>query len=105
MSADLSCITKLGVKWPNDVYFDDQKIAGVLVDTESKGKQIFMTIGIGINIDNSKPTTSLNAHFNGKFTREHILIEYLKSFDELTNRLVSDPDSIVQEYKENWIHL
>jgi biotin--protein ligase len=104
MSANLSLITKLGLKWPNDVYFEDQKIGGALVNIRPKGDLIYMNIGIGINVDNPKPTTCLNAHFNGKFTREHILIEYLKSFDELFNRLTSDPASVLVEYKENWIH-
>lgn len=105
MHVDSSALDKIKVKWPNDVYLNDQKIAGILVNSSSRGKFIGMTIGIGINIDNSEPTTCLNDHFGRIFRSSHVLIEYLKTFDELYSKLMAEPNVVVQEYKDNWIHL
>ncbi|MGJ8662237.1 MAG: biotin--[acetyl-CoA-carboxylase] ligase [Marinicella sp.] len=38
------------VKWPNDLYFEDKKFAGILISLKPKGKkQLDVTVGIGIN--------------------------------------------------------
>ncbi len=40
------------IKWPNDLYVDDRKIAGLLVQNQIKQKKISQSIiGIGININ------------------------------------------------------
>ena len=39
------------VKWPNDIYINDQKVAGILIQNALHGKQILNSvIGIGINV-------------------------------------------------------
>jgi len=40
------------IKWPNDIYVDNQKIAGVLIENTLKGSEISSSIiGIGINVN------------------------------------------------------
>jgi len=40
------------VKWPNDIYVDDRKIAGILIQNVLKGKSISSSVvGIGINVN------------------------------------------------------
>src|SRR5688572_1997802 len=40
------------LKWVNDVWVDGKKIAGILVEAESKGSEIeFLAVGIGINVN------------------------------------------------------
>lgn len=41
---------KLRLKWPNDIYFEDKKISGILVESEFLGDFFTVIIGIGINI-------------------------------------------------------
>lgn len=42
------------VKWVNDVYVEDKKVAGVLCEAESKGSDVdFIVAGIGINLNGS----------------------------------------------------
>ena len=42
----------LTIKWPNDIYYGDKKIAGILVENSLSGKRIQHSIaGIGININ------------------------------------------------------
>lgn len=41
---------KITLKWPNDVLMDQQKVAGVLIESEILDKETFLLVGIGINI-------------------------------------------------------
>lgn len=42
----------VSIKWPNDIYVSNQKIAGVLIENTIKGSEISSSIiGIGININ------------------------------------------------------
>ena len=40
------------IKWPNDIYWKDKKIGGILIENELEGKYITQSIiGIGLNIN------------------------------------------------------
>ena len=42
----------LKIKWPNDIYYDDQKLGGMLIENMIQGGQIKNAIaGIGLNIN------------------------------------------------------
>jgi BirA family biotin operon repressor/biotin-[acetyl-CoA-carboxylase] ligase len=41
---------RLQLKWPNDVWLDERKLAGILIETASFGAERYVVIGIGINI-------------------------------------------------------
>ena len=42
----------LFIKWPNDIYFNDKKIAGILIKNEIKGMMMGTSIiGIGLNVN------------------------------------------------------
>ncbi len=44
--------TDVTIKWPNDIYFRDKKIAGMLIDHTICGTEIASTfVGIGINVN------------------------------------------------------
>jgi BirA family biotin operon repressor/biotin-[acetyl-CoA-carboxylase] ligase len=45
-------IPDCSVKWPNDIYVNNDKIAGILIESSLKGNRIEYTIaGIGVNIN------------------------------------------------------
>lgn len=45
-------INEISVKWPNDVYVGDRKIAGILIENQVKnGKIPYSIVGIGLNIN------------------------------------------------------
>lgn len=46
------CSQKVNIKWPNDIYIDNQKIGGLLIESISSGSAIkWMVSGIGVNIN------------------------------------------------------
>lgn len=43
---------KLSIKWPNDIYFEDKKIAGILIEHSITGSVIdYSVLGIGLNLN------------------------------------------------------
>ena len=44
-------IQDLSLKWPNDVYVNDRKLAGILIDSQSENAgQCRVTLGLGLNV-------------------------------------------------------
>jgi BirA family biotin operon repressor/biotin-[acetyl-CoA-carboxylase] ligase len=95
---------KAGVRWPNDVVVDGRKIAGVLVETKSKGNELTYTIlGLGINanfetdkIDAIRNTaTSLLTLHSGAIDREALICAVLLEIESLYESLCSDERDLV----------
>ncbi|KAF7824497.1 biotin--protein ligase 2 isoform X1 [Senna tora] len=47
-------------KWPNDLYLNGLRVGGILCTSTNKSKKINVSVGIGLNVNNKKPTTCLN---------------------------------------------
>ncbi len=49
-------VTASWIKWPNDVYVEDRKLAGVLAESTGKtaAKQEALVLGLGVNLNMSK---------------------------------------------------
>ena len=41
---------QLQLKWPNDLWLGERKLAGILIETASVGQERYVVIGVGINI-------------------------------------------------------
>ncbi|MEI7421423.1 MAG: biotin--[acetyl-CoA-carboxylase] ligase [Prolixibacteraceae bacterium] len=45
-------VGRVSIKWPNDIYVDERKIAGILIETAiSSGKFSRVIVGIGLNVN------------------------------------------------------
>ncbi len=40
----------IGLKWPNDLWWQERKMGGVLIETVVSGAGLFVVVGVGINI-------------------------------------------------------
>lgn len=47
------------LKWPNDLWFDDRKLGGILVEAASAGGRSQVVVGVGLNI-HSRPAEGLS---------------------------------------------
>jgi BirA family biotin operon repressor/biotin-[acetyl-CoA-carboxylase] ligase len=41
---------EIQIKWPNDLWYQGRKLAGILIETATVGNQRYAVIGVGINI-------------------------------------------------------
>ena len=72
---------EVAIKWPNDIYIEGRKVAGVLIETGMKAssqKLLYLNIGIGINIANHPEitgieTTSLNNYCDNLIKAEDMI--------------------------------
>ena len=81
-------IKNVSIKWPNDVFVNDKKIAGILLESVSFGNGIeALIIGVGINVNSTSfddnmintPTSiclELNNEISLNTFREKIYIEF-----------------------------
>jgi BirA family biotin operon repressor/biotin-[acetyl-CoA-carboxylase] ligase len=77
------------IKWPNDIYVNNDKIAGILIENSLIGNQIENCIaGIGLNInqekfpDNIRNAASLRSLTGVSYDREICLKHLLQKLDE-----------------------
>ena len=99
----------LQVKWPNDIYFEDRKISGTLIECDLQGKHIGnCIIGTGVNVNqtvfrsDAPNPVSLKQIYGKDFNREDILQKILDGFG-FFYEMIRDgrQGEIQQKYLEN----
>ncbi len=75
-------VNNVTIKWPNDIYIDNKKVAGILIENTIQGENITKSIiGVGINInqinfDKSIPNPiSLKSITKKTYNLKNVLIE------------------------------
>ncbi|KAK4039069.1 biotin-protein ligase [Parachaetomium inaequale] len=111
------------IKWPNDVYVRDPKkphevsyvkIAGILANCAYSSGNYQVVLGIGINTNNGRPTTSLDALLpslnTGRklepFRIERLLARILTRLEALYGEFCRDGFSreLERKYYTHWLH-
>jgi BirA family transcriptional regulator, biotin operon repressor / biotin---[acetyl-CoA-carboxylase] ligase len=95
--------SKISIKWPNDIYVDDRKIAGILINNTIVGNQISWTImGVGININqeiflSGAPNPVSMVQISGKhFDLEVCLDSFISRFSKWSTVLKSGDFAEIQ---------
>lgn len=102
------CIPGISLKWPNDILFNHQKLAGVLIEIQSfMPGSSYAIIGIGINFNLSDKSKSLiNQEFTdlftitGKFIDRNLVLSALLL--ELRNILMDFNKYNFAHFKKEW---
>ncbi|KAF2464713.1 class II aaRS and biotin synthetase [Lindgomyces ingoldianus] len=106
------------LKWPNDIYAQHPggkkdgvvKIGGILVNSSYSGSSYSLVCGIGLNLSNPLPTTSLNQlasqHSLKPLTSEKLLASILANFEDIYRAFRSQGFSrdMEGEYYDSWLH-
>ncbi|HRN94937.1 MAG TPA: biotin--[acetyl-CoA-carboxylase] ligase [Chitinophagales bacterium] len=68
------------VKWPNDVYYGNKKIAGILIENSISGATVITSVvGIGLNVNQTEFDTELqNAGSLKQFTGHDVLLQKIQ---------------------------
>jgi len=107
-------VNELGIKpqlkWPNDILVSGKKLAGILIETRIKGDDIFVVIGLGLNVDMpdrvsqeiDQPWTDLHSSMAG----ESIRVDNNQLVSQLIRAIVSACNVYQQDgmrpFLEDW---
>jgi len=92
------------IKWPNDVYLKDKKIAGILTEFSAEKKRVeYALVGIGLNVnwdirDKSEldhVATSLAREIGHQISRVDLLIKILELLEGYYRLLLKGQDSFI----------
>ena len=101
------------IKWPNDVYVNDKKCAGILAETFSSANGPFMALGIGLNVNSDSfpaglrtTATSLMLEQSDQqvLDRNPLVIALLKQLDHQLQRLETGFAEVVTAiHSRSWL--
>jgi BirA family biotin operon repressor/biotin-[acetyl-CoA-carboxylase] ligase len=97
------------IKWPNDVFLNGEKLAGILTEFTSRAEELeFVVVGVGLNVNLTPgqlaklpaPAASLKAAMGRPWDRAVLLARILAEASALYGKLepYSMPD-LAQEYQ------
>lgn len=106
----------ISIKWPNDVYWNDRKICGMLIENDWMGKQLEQSIiGIGMNVNqetfigDAPNPVSLRQILGQDTERRFVLELFMESFQKYYRMLQrGEADTVDAQYrkalyrKEGW---
>ena len=105
------------IKWPNDVYYKDKKIVGMLIENDLRGKRIYRSvIGVGVDINQTRflsdaPNPVSLAQILGKeVNREQVLESILHQFEHYFSMMECEQYSELHNcymqhlYRRNALH-
>lgn len=108
---------KASIKWPNDIYIGDKKVAGILIENEILGTKVArVVIGIGLNVnqkefDEGLPNPiSMTIAANREFELEKVLTRFCNCFSVRCEQLYAgeteqvDSDYFSRLYLANTAH-
>jgi BirA family biotin operon repressor/biotin-[acetyl-CoA-carboxylase] ligase len=95
----------VSIKWPNDIYVDNNKICGILIENKLQGSHIKESIiGVGLNVNqkvfhsDAPNPVSLIQLLQKELDSELLLKEILAQFSELMNP--ENETSVKEEYRQ-----
>lgn len=98
------------IKWPNDLYADQRKLAGILTEFGVKGTTVdYVVLGMGLNVhwhpagneEIRGPATSLRMETGKDFPRADLLVRILKEFENsYAAFLKGDTDLIYSKWND-----
>lgn len=87
------------IKWPNDIYVQDKKISGILIEDIYQGKALKANIiGIGINMSNKDEVNGIGISSFIKIEKEKVLSLVLEELHSLLN---APFETVIKEYTSN----
>lgn len=95
-----------GIKWPNDVMLDEQKVAGILSEVIVTPQGPGVVVGVGINVNQSQDELPMADATSvclaaGRVDRAGVVVACLRELDKWYHRWVDegpDGDSLVAAY-------
>jgi len=73
--------SRLRLKWPNDLMLQDKKVGGILIETRFVENEVFLVIGIGLNLFSFREFEGIGRGVDPESLLE-FLVSQIKVFEE-----------------------
>lgn len=100
-------IPHVSIKWPNDIYAGDKKIAGILIENSLRGSQwTNAVVGIGLNVNQTlfsdlNRATSMLKETNEKQKVNLVLKNLLKLMNKQFVKIITKEDELLKSFNQN----
>jgi BirA family biotin operon repressor/biotin-[acetyl-CoA-carboxylase] ligase len=100
-------IPHVSIKWPNDIYAGDKKIAGILIENSLRGSQwTNAVVGIGLNVNQAvfsdlNRATSLFNQTQEKQKVKSVLKNLLKILNKHFLKIGTDEQALFEAFNQN----
>ena len=96
--------SKIEIKWPNDIYVNDSKISGILIETTISGNRLESVFcGIGLNINQGhyslNSATSMFIESGKTFDLDEVLESLLTEMETAIEIMVNHPKELLNQYQ------
>ena len=92
----------ISIKWPNDIYWQDKKICGMLIENDLSGHNLLRSIiGIGINVNqttfrgDAPNPVSLWQILKQEVDREVVLRQFMSRFEAYNQALLAGEKALI----------
>ena len=97
---------KAEIKWPNDIFVNGKKIAGVLIENQLRSTTIQRTIiGVGLNVNEidfkNFTATSIKNEQGAFVPLNDVLYSFIDLFNKTWSTFISDLSLLDQQYHNN----
>ncbi len=103
-------LAPFSIKWPNDIYYGDSKVAGILIENDLQGARVLRSvIGIGINVNQRRflsdaPNPRSLADIVGHDVERRVVLErfmerFVRLFGQITDGSPDALDALHCRYK------
>jgi len=102
------------VKWPNDIYWKDKKLAGILIENSFQGNKLKTVVGVGLNVNqktfmsDAPNPVSLRQIISRSLNRKQLLKAICNNILELYRELNTETIRLEYSgilYRRNGFHL
>uniref|UniRef100_A0A158Q7P7 BPL/LPL catalytic domain-containing protein n=1 Tax=Elaeophora elaphi TaxID=1147741 RepID=A0A158Q7P7_9BILA len=98
----------LKIKWPNDLYYGRTcKMGGLIVNATTINDKTICTIGVGLNLSNSKPTACINDFLppDLRIRQEDYIANTLNKFQYYVDLYENEGENaFLKHYYRFWLH-
>jgi len=106
----------IGLKWPNDLFINDKKLSGILLQSNISAERInFLVLGIGLNVNQAEmdfpdeireKAVSLRMATSHEWSREELLAGFLEFYYENYYRfLAMNKKEIIELYTKKVLYM
>jgi BirA family biotin operon repressor/biotin-[acetyl-CoA-carboxylase] ligase len=95
-----------GLKWPNDIYVNNQKLAGILLETSGDLQQVVIGIGLNINVDSQtkidQPWCCLDEMLSASTDRNMLIAFILNHVKYQLDILQQEKNELFRKQWQQW---